>query len=185
MQPDIPGKVMLIGMMGAGKTTIGREAARRTGRTFVDVDAVIEEEHGIAIAEMFRRDGEELFRRRECAAIESILDRPGPAIIAAGGGAFCQEAVRRCLAGRAVSVFLRVEEDELVRRLAMSDAALRPVLGGDGWRDRVGDLVRRRYPLYELADKVLSIGEETPETTCQRLLELLTIPTPEKKLCRP
>lgn len=183
LQPRILDKVVLVGMMGAGKTTLGRQAALLAGIPFVDVDTVIEEEHGISIPEMFRRHGEEEFRRRELAAIGRVLDRPGSAIVAAGGGAFCQEGVRRCLAGRAVSVFLRVEEDELLRRLELCDAGLRPILGGEGWRDRVAGIMNSRYPLYELADRVLPIGDEPPETTCRRLLELLAIPTPETKRC--
>lgn len=174
---------MLVGMMGAGKTTIGRRAALLAGVPFVDVDAAIEEESGLAIAEIFARDGEETFRRRELAAIDRLLALPGPAILAAGGGAFCQDAVRRLLTGRCVSVFLRVPETELLRRLEQTDPATRPVLGGDGWRDRIADIVGRRYPLYEQADLTLDIADEPPETTCARLLELLRTPTPETKQC--
>ncbi len=165
--------------MGAGKTTVGRVAAARAGRPFVDVDAVIEAECGTTIAELFRAHGEAEFRRRELDAIRRLVAMPGPHIIAAGGGAFCQEGVRQCLAGKAVSVFLRVEQDELLRRLRKSDAGLRPILGGIGWEDRIAGIVRDRYPLYELADLILPVGNESPETTCSRLLDLLAAPPPE------
>ncbi|MCD8351496.1 MAG: shikimate kinase [Planctomycetaceae bacterium] len=174
-----PRKVVLIGMMGAGKTTVGRETAARAGRPFVDVDAVIESECGTSIAELFRTHGEVEFRRRELDCIRRLVATPGPHIIAAGGGAFCQEGVRQCLAGQAVTVFLRVDEDEILRRLREADAGLRPILGGNGWESRIAGIVRERYPLYELADLILPIGNEPPETTCSRLLELLAAPPPE------
>ena len=92
----------LIGFMGAGKTTVGREVARRTGRPFVDTDAEIEERHG-PIAELFER-GEEEFRRVEAAAVDEVLGRAEPSVIALGGGAF--EAAR---SDRALAVWLEVD----------------------------------------------------------------------------
>ncbi|MCD8140978.1 MAG: shikimate kinase [Planctomycetaceae bacterium] len=174
-----PQKVVLIGMMGAGKTTVGRVTAARAGRPFVDVDAVIEAECGTSIADLFRTHSEAEFRRRELETIRRLLAMPGPHIIAAGGGAFCQEGVRQCLVGQAVTVFLRVEKDELLRRLRKSDAGLRPILGGTGWEGRIAGIVTERYPLYELADLILPVGDESPETTCDRLLDLLAARLPE------
>ena len=92
----------LIGFMGAGKTTVGQEVARRTGRPFVDTDAEIEARHG-PIAELFER-GEEEFRRLEAVVVEEILGRAEPSVIALGGGAY--EAAR---SERALAVWLQVD----------------------------------------------------------------------------
>ncbi len=169
-QPPAGRKIVLVGMMGAGKTTVGGLLAGRLGCPFFDADAVIEAEAGRAIADMFREEGEAAFRRRELAVVERLLQRPGGAVIALGGGAFCQDGVRACVAGSGVSVFLRVGEEELIRRLAGSDVAARPMIAGEAWRERVRELVCLRYPLYEKADVILDIaGDESPEDTARRL----------------
>ncbi len=170
-QPPNPPKIILVGMMGAGKTTLGRLLAARLACPFLDIDTVIETEAGQSIPDIFRLEGEAAFRRRELAAVRRLLDQPGAAVLAAGGGAFCQEDVRRCAQGRAASVFLRVGEEDLLRRLAASDIAARPMIAGDAWRERVRDLLRLRYPLYEQADLILDIpGDEAPGVTADRLI---------------
>ena len=165
-------KIVLIGMMGSGKTTLGRLAAAHLRREFVDADSVIEAEAGATIPEIFAASGEMEFRRRELAVIEALLLRPGECIIAAGGGAFCQDETRRRLLAHSLTVFLRVEEPELLRRLEAADVAGRPMLAGD-WRRRVADLASARYPVYGCADLVFELGRETPEVSAARLVAFL------------
>lgn len=160
-------------MMGAGKSTLGILAAKRLNREFVDADRVLEAEAGMAIPEMFRLHGEAEFRRRESDVIRRVVERPGRAVVAAGGGAFCQRDVREYLLARSLTVFLRVGEEELLRRLALADPAQRPMLAGD-WRRRVSELTRFRYPLYSQASLSIDIGDETPEKTLERLLAILS-----------
>ena len=161
-------------MMGAGKTTIGRLAAAKMGRVFLDVDSVVEAESGMTIADLFARHGEGEFRRRELDAITRLIASPAAAVLAAGGGAFCQAGVREYLKGNSVTVFLRVPEGELLRRLEAAGVAERPLLSRPDWRERVGELVRTRYPLYGEAALVLDVGGESPEETAERLVAMVT-----------
>ena len=172
-QPSVRDKIVLVGMMGAGKTTLGRLLADRLDCAFTDVDAVIESEAGRSIPEIFRVRGEAAFRAVELDTLRRLVGEAGNAVLAAGGGAFCQDAVRAFLAENACSVFLRVDEDELLRRLADSDIATRPMLAGDDWRERVSRLLRKRYPLYGEATLAIDIGDESPELTADRLYALI------------
>lgn len=173
-------KIVLVGMMGSGKSTLGRLLARELACAFVDADAVIEEEAGCGIPEIFATEGEDAFRLREYEAMRGQLARPEELVIAAGGGAFCQSRIRELLAGRtgscgrALSVFLRVGEEELLARLARADVRERPMLRGDEWRSRVAELLRTRYPVYAGADLTLDIGEgEDAAETVRRLRDLI------------
>ncbi|MDR1744422.1 MAG: AAA family ATPase [Planctomycetota bacterium] len=168
------GKIVLVGMMGSGKSTLGRLLAERMGCPFADVDDVIERDAGKRIADIFRTEGEDGFRLREYEAMLRLVERPGDLALAAGGGAFCQERIRALLAGRARSVFLRVGEEELLARLARADVAERPLLRGDEWRERVAELVRIRYPIYSGADVTLDVRDgEDAAATVARLHEAL------------
>lgn len=168
------GKFVLVGMMGSGKSTLGGLLAARLGCPFVDVDTEIERETGRRIADIFREEGEAGFRQREYEATKWLVGKPGPLILAAGGGAFCQERIRECLRGRAKSVFLRVTEEDLLARLAHANVNERPMLRGDAWREQVTELLRIRYPVYGGADLLLDIGgNEDAETTAARLHSLI------------
>lgn len=167
-------KIVLVGMMGSGKSTLGRLLAGLMACPFADVDAAIEDEAGRSVADIFRTEGEDGFRLREYEAMRLLLERPGRMVLAAGGGAFCQERIRKLLAGRAQSVFLRVDEEELLARLARADVRERPMLRGDAWRERVAELVRARYPVYGGADVTLDIrGGEDATATAARLHEAI------------
>lgn len=182
-EADPRDNIVLIGMMAAGKSTLGVLAAERLNREFVDADQVLEDEAGMPIPEIFRRHGEAEFRRREFDVIRRIVRRPGRHVVATGGGAFCQGDVREFLLGNALTVFLRVGEAELLRRLALANPDDRPMLAGD-WRARVGELVRFRYPLYGKAHLAIDIADEPPAATLERLLAALAENVPlEDRAC--
>ena len=109
--------VVLIGLMGAGKTSIGRILAERLGLPFVDADAEIERAAGATIEEIFARDGEAVFRSGERRVIERLLAGP-PAIIATGGGAFMDASTRATVRERGISVWLKADLETLVKRTA-------------------------------------------------------------------
>lgn len=160
-------------MMGSGKTTLGRLTAERLDCGFLDVDAVVEKESGMPITGIFREFGEAEFRRRELEAIRRLLAQPGRLIVAAGGGAFCQDAARRHMQANALTVFLHVPEAELLRRLERGGVAARPLLADADWRTRVADLVRERYPVYREARLVFEAAGEAPPDSAARLADAI------------
>ncbi len=116
--------IVLVGFMGAGKTTIGRQLAKALGRAFVDADAAIEAAEGLSIADIFDGYGEAGFRRIEAEVITGLLDGP-QVVLALGGGSLGSEAVREALAGHQV-VFLDIDLDEALTRVG--DDPSRPML---------------------------------------------------------
>jgi shikimate kinase len=162
--------VAMIGLMGAGKTAIGRRLAARLGVPFVDADHEIEAAAGRTIAEIFEQYGEGAFRDGEAKVIARLLDRP-PGVIATGGGAFMAEATRALIKQRAVSLWLRADLDVLVRRT--TGRTHRPLLNTGDPRQVLDDLMARRYPVYAEADVIVDVTDESPDTTCRRVREAL------------
>ena len=141
--------IVLIGLMGAGKSAVGRVLAERTGRPHLDADAEIEAAAAATIAEIFARDGEAFFRRREAEVISRVLSGP-PAILSTGGGAWLSDEVRDAIGRKGVSVWLRADLDTLWHRVR--GRTHRPLLRAENPRKVLGDLMDRRYPVYALAD---------------------------------
>jgi len=145
--------VFLIGMMGAGKTTIGRELAKRLGRRFVDCDHEIEARTGVKIPVIFDIEGEEGFRRRETQELEELSRQPD-LIVATGGGIVLAAENRAILRERGTVVYLDVSPDVLYERTRHDRN--RPLLQVDDPRARIEELYRAREPLYrEVADLVV------------------------------
>lgn len=175
-------KIALLGMMGSGKTTVGRKVAELLSIPFVDADARIEESSGSTIADMFNRDGEEAFRRREREVLRELLASPGPLVMALGGGAFQQEGVREDLRGKAMCVYLRVKPDELVRRLEGTDIPFRPMLRAAGdWRERARELAAERDPVYMNADVIFPADGNDPEALGELLTQVLRRLCPRRR----
>ena len=163
--------IFLIGMMGVGKTTIGRQLAVALGREFVDLDHAIEARCGVRIATIFDIEGEAGFRRRETAALDEYTRRPG-LVLATGGGAVLAEDNRRMLGERGCVVYLRAGADELYRRVARDRG--RPLLRIDDPRQRIVDLLAQREPLYEsVAEVTLDTGDQPVAQVLRNLLPLL------------
>ncbi|NVN11174.1 3-dehydroquinate synthase [Nguyenibacter vanlangensis] len=170
--PD-PGarSIVLVGLMGAGKTTIGRRLAARLGMPFVDADVEIERAAGCSIADLFRRYGEAEFRKGEHRVIRRILDG-GPLILATGGGAFMDPATRAVIRDRGVSVWLRCPLPVLVRRV--QGRTHRPLLNGGNPRDILAALIDIRHPIYAEADITVDCGEESVEQSAAAVITALT-----------
>ena len=163
--------IFLVGMMGVGKTTIGRQLAAALGREFIDLDQAIEARCGVRIATIFDIEGEAGFRRRETAALDEYTRRPG-LVLATGGGAVLSEANRRMLSERGCVVYLRAGVDELYRRVARNRG--RPMLRAEDPRQRIVDLLALREPLYEsVADVTLYTGDQPIIQVLRNLLALL------------
>lgn len=173
--------VFLVGMMGAGKTTIGRQLATALGREFIDLDQAIEARCGVRVATIFDIEGEAGFRRRETAALDEFTRKPG-LILATGGGAVMAPENRAMLKSRGRVVYLRAGVDELYRRVARDRN--RPLLHTPDPRQRLADLVAQRERLYaELADITLDTADQPVSHVLQQLLPLLRATQSQEPSC--
>ena len=162
--------LVLVGLMGAGKTSIGRRLAARLGLPFRDADSEIELAAGCTIPELFNRYGETDFRAGERRVIRRLL-AADPLVLATGGGAFMDAETRASIRAEAVSVWLRVRLPTLVRRVASRNN--RPLLRDGDPAEILAGLMEKRHPTYAEADVVLDCGDEAPETTTARVLDAL------------
>ena len=162
--------IVMVGLMGAGKTSIGRRLAVRIGLPFVDADDEIEVAAGSSIEDIFERLGEASFRDGERRVIARLLD--GPAIVlATGGGAFMDAQTREHIAEKGISVWLRADLDTLVRRTSRRND--RPLLKEGDPREILSRLMAQRYPIYEQADIVIDSIDAPAEETVQYVLDAL------------
>ena len=170
--PDfVPNRtIVLVGLMGAGKTNIGRRLAARLNLPFYDSDSEIEAAAGETIEEIFRNRGEAVFRDGERRVIARLLDQPTH-ILATGGGAFMDPATRAVIARRGVSVWLRADLDVLVARV--SRRSNRPLLKEGNPRAVLSELIERRYPIYAEADITIDSGDGPPDLTATRTIAVL------------
>jgi shikimate kinase len=141
--------VVLVGMMGAGKSTIGRRLSARLGLSFVDADAEIEAAHVMPIPDIFEKYGEPYFRDGEARVIARLLNN-GPTVIATGGGAFMRQETRDRIREKAVSIWLKADSDIIMRRVKRRSD--RPLLQTADPEATVERLIREREPVYGLAD---------------------------------
>ena len=142
--------IVLVGMMGAGKSTIGRRMAARLRLPFVDADTEIETAHaGMTVPEIFAAHGEPYFRDGEARVIARLLDH-GPAIVATGGGAFMREETRSRVRDKAVSIWLKAEAEVIMKRVRRRSD--RPLLQTADPEGTVARLLGEREPVYQLAD---------------------------------
>jgi len=162
--------IVLVGLMGAGKTSIGRRMAARLGIPFRDADAEIELAAGCSIPELFRRYGERDFRDGERRVIRRLLSG-GPLILATGGGAFMDPHTRAAVRDGAVSVWLRCRLATLLRRVAARSH--RPLLHAGDPAEILGRLMEQRHPIYAEADITVDCGDEPLEYTMSKVLQAL------------
>jgi shikimate kinase len=141
--------VVLVGMMGAGKSTVGRRLAARLKLPFVDADTEIETAAGMTVPEIFESRGEDYFRNGEARVIARLLES-GPAVLATGGGAFMREETRRRIQDKAISIWLKADADVIMRRVRRR--ADRPLLQTADPTGTVTRLLTERDPVYQRAD---------------------------------
>jgi shikimate kinase len=141
--------IVLIGMMGAGKSSVGRRLAARLSLAFLDADQEIEAAAGCTIPEIFERHGEAYFRAGERRVMARLLDN-GPQVLAAGGGAWMSEETRRHIAANGISIWLKADAEVLLRRVKRRNN--RPLLAGDDAAQTLRRLLDERNPVYALAD---------------------------------
>jgi shikimate kinase len=170
--------VVLVGMMGAGKSTIGRRLAARLRLSFVDADAEIEAAHaGMTIPEIFATHGQPYFRNGEARVIARLLDN-GPSVLATGGGAFMREDTRNRIRDKAVSIWLRADADIILRRVKRR--ADRPLLQTADPAATIGRLIEERHPVYQQADLTIASRDVPHEKIVEECVAAL-----HDHLCQP
>ena len=169
-QLHVPRTLVLVGLMGAGKTNIGRRLAQRLGLGFTDADSEIEAAAGETIEEIFERRGEAVFREGERKVIARLLGNPVH-VLATGGGAFMDAETRAHIRERGISIWLRADLDLLHQRVLRRNN--RPLLKQGNPREVLARLIEQRYPVYALADIAVDTVDGPPEATLERVMAAL------------
>lgn len=162
--------IVLVGLMGAGKTTVGRRLAKRLDLPFRDADAEIEEAAGETIPEIFERHGEAAFRTGERRVIARLLGSE-PHILATGGGAYMDPVTRANIAARGISIWLKADLDVLMKRIGKRGD--RPLLQTGDPRATMKRLMDQRYPVYAQANITIESLEGPHDTVVEEIVEKL------------
>ncbi len=172
-QEFLPAKpIVMVGLMGAGKTSVGRALARRLGIPFVDSDKEIETAAGCSVVDIFAMYGEQEFRRVEQSVIKRLLDTPPKLkVISTGEGAFITPAVREMLQNRAVTIWLKAELELLVKRTNFRNT--RPQLLHADSRKILAQLIAERYDTYALADITVETRDESLRKTLGKVVSAI------------
>ena len=165
-----PKTIVLVGMMGAGKTAVGRRLAARFGLPFVDADEEIETAAGCSIADIFALHGEAAFRDGERRVIKRLLKQPA-CVLATGGGAFMDERIRQLIGEAGISVWLKADLDTLWQRVRRRSH--RPLLNTENPKETLERLMQTRYPVYAGADITVESNDSPLDETVERVIRRL------------
>ena len=171
--------IVLVGLMGAGKSVIGRRLAAQLGMPFRDSDTEIEAAAGRTVPELFSQFGEAHFRAGERRVLRRLLDGP-PAVLATGGGAYMDPATRAAIRARGTSIWLRATLPVLLRRVSLRRN--RPLLAQGDPAAVLRSLMEQRYPIYAEADIVVDCADDTPDQTTGRVAKALAVYRPPRRL---
>jgi shikimate kinase len=159
--------LVLVGMMGAGKSSIGRRLAARLEIPFTDADAEIEQAAGMTISDIFSLHGESSFRSGEARVIARLLEA-GPQVLATGGGAFINPVTRALISEKGISIWLRADYEILLRRIRRRSD--RPLLNTDNPAETLKRLMEERYPVYGQADLTVHSRDVPHDTIVDEIL---------------
>ena len=171
-QINLTKPIVMVGLMGAGKTSVGRALARHLGIPFIDSDKEIEKAAGCSVVDIFSMYGEQEFRRVEEKVIERIIDTP-PLIkvISTGEGAFITESVRQTVLEKATTIWLKADLDLLVKRTGFRNT--RPQLLNTDSHEILAQLIKERYDTYALADITVETSDENIHKTLAKVLSAI------------
>ena len=163
--------IALVGLMGVGKSSIGRRLALALDLPFRDADSEVEAAAGRTISDIFETFGEQAFREGERKVIARLMDE-GPHVLATGGGAFINDETRALIKGRAISVWLKADLELLARRISRKDT--RPLVRGKDPLEVLRELAEVRYPIYAQADVRVETGDTPHHEAVEAILAALT-----------
>jgi len=163
--------ITLVGLMGVGKSSVGRRLANALDLPFKDADVEIEAAAGRSIPDIFAEMGEPAFREGERRVITRLLESP-PHVLATGGGAFMNDETRKLIKERSISVWLKADLDVLVRRVGRKDS--RPLLSGKDPLEVLTELAEKRYPVYAEADVTVETGDTAHHVAVDQVIRALT-----------
>ncbi len=163
--------IALVGLMGVGKSSVGRRLANALELPFRDADAEVEAAAGRSISDIFGELGEAAFREGERRVIARLLDQP-PHVLATGGGAFMNDQTRELIKSHAISVWLKADLEVLARRVARKDT--RPLLAGKDPLEVLQAQADVRYPVYSQADLTVETGDAAHHVTVDQLIKALS-----------
>jgi len=163
--------IFFVGLMGAGKTTIGKLLAKKLKKTFYDTDHEIEKKLGVKVSVIFELEGEEGFRKRETQMINELTSKKD-IILATGGGAVLSEENRRLLKERGKVIYLNAKPQQLAKRMAFDKD--RPLLQQGNMLDTLNNLYKERHPLYlQVSSFVVDTGQQKTQTIINKIEALL------------
>ncbi len=168
--------VALVGLMGAGKSTVGRRLANKLGRPFVDSDDEIEKAAGLSVADIFALHGEDEFRRVERKVLQRLLDGP-PQVLATGGGAYLNADTRELMRKHAITIWLNADLETLWKRVSRRNH--RPLLRRPDAKEVLSNLFDERRPIYELADLTVPSVDGPHSKTVISIIKALETWTPK------
>jgi shikimate kinase len=163
--------ITLVGLMGVGKSSVGRRLANALELPFKDADVEIEAAAGRSIPDIFAEMGEPAFREGERRVITRLLEDP-PHVLATGGGAFMNDETRKLIKERSISVWLKADLEVLVRRVGRKDS--RPLLSGKDPLQVLTELAEKRYPVYAEADVTVETGDTAHHVAVDQVIRALT-----------
>ncbi len=168
---NLSSTVVLIGMMGSGKSAVGRELSELLGCGFADSDALIESQQQATITKIFAELGEATFRHMEYDVIKQDVTAPPPHVLAVGGGAFIEKDTRAFIKSNATTLWLKADLDVILARLEGDDT--RPLLQGVDKQKKLKELMDNRYPIYAEADFTVENNQDSAREVAEKIVTLL------------
>ena len=164
-------KITLIGMMGSGKTTLGKILSEKTNISAIDIDELIEQNENSTITDIFKTQGEEYFRKIEAKTIKELINSTNPQILSLGGGAFENEQTRELLLKNSTVIYLETTPEEIFRRIQKTNN--RPLLKNNMTIEKINEIITKRKDNYNLAHHKILTDGKTPSKIAEEILGAL------------
>mgnify|MGYP001243856544 CR=1 FL=1 len=163
--------IVLVGMMGSGKTSVGKELAKRLNLTFIDIDHEIEEKCKMSVPQIFKNKGEFFFRKIEEDMSCKLIDGK-PSVVSIGGGGFLNKKIRNKIKKNAVSIWINTGMDKIYQRLNKSEYN-RPLLNYKNLKKSIKEIYDKRKPIYKKADYIIQTKSDSKKTIVEKIIKKL------------